>query len=206
MSDAGRQVDERESRILKVAREYVGIDRAEIDPDAAPGERIWRSGDAGDVRRHFLEVVGRADLPDRRPPRERVNLRWDVGSGRMHVSGEVRTRGELTMAIRAFGQDPAAFSLGVNVPMNVAVAGRELSTVIDLLPDRWPPRRRERDSLTIARTLTLHYLSRAGGGTRTLSGAAALWEAPGLDWALPVSWRSAHSVTLRWIRESLGDV
>jgi hypothetical protein len=194
--------EDRERRILAVAREYVGIDGAEIG--ATPGERVWRSGDAGDVRRHFLKVVGRADLPDRRPPRAPVRIEWMMGSWRMQVSGEVRTRGELTMALRAFGKDPASFVLGEGGPLKVAVGGRALTDFAEVMPVQWPGRRRERDSLTVARTLTLYYLSRAGGGTHTLAGAASLWEAQG--WRLPLSWQSAHSRALKWIREVLGDV
>jgi hypothetical protein len=202
VSGAGRQDDERESRILAVAREYVGIDRSEIDVDAAPDERIWRSGDAGAVRRHFVEVVGRADLPDLRPARASCQI--TMGSAGWQVSGVVRTKGELAMALRAFGEDPAVLNLGPGSAVKIEVNGTALTSLADVMPERRPPRRREKESLTIARTLTLHYLSRAGGGTRTLSGAASLWEAQ--SWRLPASWTSAHYRTLEWIRETLGAV
>ena len=197
-------LDHRELDILAIAREYVGMDGAEIG--ATPGVRVWRSGDAGAVRRHFLEAVGRGDTPDRRPARAPVQIEWTFGSGRMHVSGEVRSRQELRTALRAFGMDPASFALGVNVPLKVTLNGQSVSDFTELMPERPPTRRRERDSLTVARTLTLHYLSRKGGGARSRVGATFLWEAQGQEWRLPASWRSQHSRTLRWIREILGEV
>jgi len=199
---SGPDLDGRERRILAVAREYIGIDGAEIG--ATPGERVWRSGDAGAVRRHFLTVVGRIDLPDRRPPRMRVQLEFQLfGSGRMKVSGEVRTRDELRMALRAFGE-PVPFILGKDVPLSVTEGGRSVTDLTELMPERRPPRRREKESFTLARTLTLHYLSRAGGGTRTLAAAASLWEAQG--WPLPAGWTSAHYRTIGWIRKTLGEL
>ncbi len=192
--------DARERRILALAREYIGIDGDVIG--STPGELVWRSGDAGAVRRHFLEAVGRGDLPDLRPPRVPVRVEWRMGSARMHVSGEVRTRGELAMALGAFGVDPATLPLGQG--LRIERAGETLPDLGSVMLERWPARRREREPRTVARTLTLYYLSRAGGGTRSLEAAGGLWEKQG--GTLPLGWESAHYRALRWVRETLGDV
>ena len=146
-------------------------DRAAVDHDAREQAILATARDTlpgdtpADVRRRFLETVGRADLIDAEPPSRRVIFRART-DGTVILTFELRSAVDVRHLLEWAG------------PTRPALVNWSTQFV------RAPARRRarRRDAETIARALSIHYLSVQGGGRLTLTRAAARYRAAGLAW------------------------
>lgn len=172
----------RERAIVDLAREYTD----------------GRVGTPEQVRREFARTLGiKAILAE-----PQTGVAFDFGpavAGAIRVTFTFRSLADLRRVLTAANVDLRVLDMGTAGGDFLRAAGPFA------LRDAWSRRRaRRRDAKTVACALSLHYLSRVGGGRCTLEQAADLYDRVGLD--LPSNWRGLRLAVLRQLRSELGPV
>ena len=135
-----------------------------------------------------LPVTPRRGLPSEQPTETVVDVH--PARGGVRITANVRTAPELERVLRA---------VGVSLPEEHVLGLRAMLKQ----PDR--QRQRFRDPATVARVLTLHYLTVAGGGRLTKEQAADRYENA---WGrpLPGGWEKEQWAVLQDLERDYGPV
>jgi hypothetical protein len=205
-----RPPSDREQAILDLALHFLLEYPGSAEDGGEVGHWYKMRGQPDAIRREFLRVTGREHVLDERSGRE-VELHLPSGDEKL-ISLKIWFRNADRLLDFVECADLGAFFTPV------------LSGVAAMLPGRHKRRvrRRPRKPPTIARVLAIHYLSRPGGGERTLEQAAELYRAAiekaaklnrqaggrtPKGWiALPDGWRGERSRVLADLREDLGPL
>jgi hypothetical protein len=200
-----------ERKILDLARRYVMGFPGTPENRGAPGHWYKLDAPPEPIRVDFLKLTGRSALLDEMTDQE---LQLHMGRADEGLIG-------ITIWFR--NADRYLAFLKRNGYENHLLPGL-LPAVADRLRGRAGPRSRlrTREAGTVARVLAIHYLSRSGGGSRTLADAAELYrttmeryaqenaiagypQPQGWE-ALPDGWRGERAKVLRELREDLGPL
>jgi hypothetical protein len=210
-----RAPSEREGTILALARRWVLEFPGSTDNGEQLGHWYRLTGNPELVRREFLKATGRSNLLDKLTGKEVELHLGRTNEGLIGVTvwfrNADRYRSFVKLLMGPGGMD-SWFTRWVLPPF------------ADSLPGRTTPRARlrRREARTVARVLAIHYLSRSGGGTRTIEAAAELYRteieraAEGnrragrrlpKGWqALPESWRMERTRVLAELRQDFGPL
>lgn len=173
---------------------------------AIAGEYTDDHGTPAAVRGRFRQALGRSDeeppslvtydMAERGVFRITVEYRSAFAAGRLirflHPDGDHKRYATTPDGRRVLVNAPALIARRIG-----SIAGRNLHQANRR-------RGRFRASSAVARVLAIHYLSRTGGGDRTLEEAARLVAEAGI--CVPDGWRNERQRVIRQIREEYGPV
>jgi len=203
-----------EQKILALARRYAMEFPGSPDNGGQPGH--WYKPDAPPelVRVDFLKAAGRSHLLDELAGHELEVHRGRADQGLIGITVWFRNADRYRSFLKALkGAGFDSWFADAFLPLQAdSIHGRE----------RPRARLRPREGATVARVLAIHYLSRSGGGSRTLEESAELYRtemerfaqenkiagyprAEGWE-ALPLGWRNERARVLHELREDLGPV
>lgn len=200
----------RDQAVLDLALPYVLEYTGSGDHGELAGRWYRRHAAPELILREFLLAAGREDLLDERSGRE----------VEVHLPEGRETRYGVTLWFRN-GDRLHRF---VEFAELGGFMGQILVGIAETLPHRHAGRvrRRPRASATVARVSAIHYLSRSGGGERTIEEAAELYRttmdqalarnrAAGRrrspNWvALPSGWRAERSRVVAELQEEFGPL